>query len=964
MRKRIVLLLTVLFSLACLHTAAYAREVVFPDGDSSQYVTGTGTEDDPYVFIACGSEENIFHFDGTAWIGSLEDITIATVDDSQEVVARYGVTVGNHGQKYARFYTNIKTVPAEGIFKITATPMSGAKRSCYLKLVLTGIGGVTGIDTVYDGEEKEGYVGIPKLMTPNDVIYDGLEHFTITYQDADGKEMNGKPTEVGKYSVTFVLKDEERHKPYKGRLTLPFSILEEPEAKYQAKKGGTWIESSFREAVVYVYDGGTVKLLKDISLEYGTVSLNKDMTITSNKSICTIASLTDQHGYLLQVGAEATIQNIIIDGGSKEGLTASRALIAIGDSGTSGKLTIGKGTVLCNNKNTTKNGGGGGAVLFDGECILDGGEISGNSAGSGGGIYARAGKIIVKNGEITKNSCTWYGGGIYISAGKCTIYDGEISDNTAGYGGGIFALNAECEVNGGEINDNSSTVYGGGIDMQGGKWIFNDGEINGNTAQYGGGAYLLNMTGICEINGGEICDNTATRLGGAIHLNLSIKLNISGGTITGNKVVKQWGGGIEVAPGCELTLSGSPVIAKNTSPEETDGGLYYDYSPPSGETIFEMDEMGADAAVSWKTYMESRLGTLSGKRLLMAVPMNREAITDYDLSKQDYDSEDYDLVLIDGEMYLVERVQAEKITIDPKELKMEVGEKETLTATLTPEDTTVPITWTSSNEKIATVDNGIVTAKKAGKATITATIPNGESASCEVTVTEKESTSTASTVTSKKYKITLKDTENGMVKASHKTAKKGTIVTVMAIPDADYVLHSLTVLDRDGRKLNVTDNGDYTYSFQMTRSSVTVTAEFLAEETDPVDVDTMNAVILKINDRWSWAFGDAIRNDVAPEIRNERMMLPIRFIAENLGGTVVWNTAEQKTVIVKEGNVIEIPIGQTTAYVNGEAIELDSPAYIANDRTYLPLRFVAENLDAEVIWKADTQQVYIIPHEK
>lgn len=870
MRKRIVFLLTLLFSLACLHTAAYAREYVVPNEDNTQHEIDMGTEDDPFVFTTSVDANNTFYIDGVA-----------------------------------------------------------------------------GIDEIYDGAEKDGYIGTPKVLISNGVIYDGsgMEHFNVTYQDADGKALEGKPTEVGKYTVTFTIKDGEEYKSYQGSLTLPFSIIEEPQAKYQTKKGGTWIESSFREAILCVYDGGTVRLLTDVPLEYGTVTLNKDMTITSNKSICTITSPTNKHGYLLQVKAEVKLENVILDGGSKEGLTASRALLVIGDNDTSGKLTIGAGAVLRNNKNATKNSGGGGLVLFDGECILDGGEISGNSVYAGGGIYAKAGKVTMK--------------------------DGKISNNTATNGGGIYAVGVDLEINDGEISGNSGTANsgktegnGGGIYMRGGKWIFNGGEINENTANYGGGAYLLNMTGICEINGGEICDNTATRLGGAIHLNLSIKLNISGGTITGNKVVKQWGGGIEVAPGCELTLSGSPVIAKNTSPEETDGGLYYDYSPPSGETIFEMDEMGADAAVSWKTYMESRLGTLSGKRLLMAVPMNREAITDYDLSKQDYDSEDYDLVLIDGEMYLVERVQAEKITIDPKELKMEVGEKETLTATLTPEDTTVPITWTSSNEKIATVDNGIVTAKKAGKATITATIPNGESASCEVTVTEKESTSTASTVTSKKYKITLKDTENGMVKASHKTAKKGTIVTVMAIPDADYVLHSLTVLDRDGRKLNVTDNGDYTYSFQMTRSSVTVTAEFLAEETDPADVDTMNAVILKINDRWSWAFGDAIRNDVAPEIRNERMMLPIRFIAENLGGTVVWNTAEQKTVIVKEGNVIEIPIGQTTAYVNGEAIELDSPAYIANDRTYLPLRFVAENLDAEVIWKADTQQVYIIPHEK
>ncbi|MGN1230440.1 MAG: copper amine oxidase N-terminal domain-containing protein [Anaerotignum sp.] len=42
---------------------------------------------------------------------------------------------------------------------------------------------------------------------------------------------------------------------------------------------------------------------------------------------------------------------------------------------------------------------------------------------------------------------------------------------------------------------------------------------------------------------------------------------------------------------------------------------------------------------------------------------------------------------------------------------------------------------------------------------------------------------------------------------------------------------------------------------------------------------------------------------------------------------------------------------------------MDSPAFIENDRTYLPLRFVAENLGATVFWNADTQEVTIVPNK-
>ena len=55
-----------------------------------------------------------------------------------------------------------------------------------------------------------------------------------------------------------------------------------------------------------------------------------------------------------------------------------------------------------------------------------------------------------------------------------------------------------------------------------------------------------------------------------------------------------------------------------------------------------------------------------------------------------------------------------------------------------------------------------------------------------------------------------------------------------------------------------------------------------------------------------------------------------------------------------------IYINQTTAEVNGEAVELAVPAFIANDRTYLPVRFVSEYLGAEVQWDDATNTVTII----
>ena len=60
---------------------------------------------------------------------------------------------------------------------------------------------------------------------------------------------------------------------------------------------------------------------------------------------------------------------------------------------------------------------------------------------------------------------------------------------------------------------------------------------------------------------------------------------------------------------------------------------------------------------------------------------------------------------------------------------------------------------------------------------------------------------------------------------------------------------------------------------------------------------------------------------------------------------------------------ITVVISESTAYVNGEAVELDSPAFIENDRTYTPIRFISENLGASVEWVEKDQKVIITKPE-
>ena len=212
------------------------------------------------------------------------------------------------------------------------------------------------------------------------------------------------------------------------------------------------------------------------------------------------------------------------------------------------------------------------------------------------------------------------------------------------------------------------------------------------------------------------------------------------------------------------------------------------------------------------------------------------------------------------------------------------------------------------------------------------------------------------------------DVENGNVKLSSTRAKAGSKVTVTVTPDAGYELNKLVILDKDGNKVDVTDNGDGTFTFKMPKGGVEVVPTFVKaeEDADVSEDDTASTekeetvLVLTIDQRVYQQDGNYAVNDVAPIISGDRTFLPIRLIAEALGATVSWDEATQAVTIVDADTTIVIYIGQPFATVNGTPVQLDAPAFIANGRTYLPVRFVAENLGATVSWDAEPKAVTIV----
>ncbi len=104
--------------------------------------------------------------------------------------------------------------------------------------------------------------------------------------------------------------------------------------------------------------------------------------------------------------------------------------------------------------------------------------------------------------------------------------------------------------------------------------------------------------------------------------------------------------------------------------------------------------------------------------------------------------------------------------------------------------------------------------------------------------------------------------------------------------------------------------------------------------------------------------------DCPPLIIEGRTLVPIRAVVESLGGIVSWDTAARTATVSLGGVSLKLTVGQATALVNDRQVPIDSSnpgvvPRVISGRTMLPLRFVAENLGADVQWEGSTQTITI-----
>lgn len=97
---------------------------------------------------------------------------------------------------------------------------------------------------------------------------------------------------------------------------------------------------------------------------------------------------------------------------------------------------------------------------------------------------------------------------------------------------------------------------------------------------------------------------------------------------------------------------------------------------------------------------------------------------------------------------------------------------------------------------------------------------------------------------------------------------------------------------------------------------------------------------------------------------NQRTLVPVRFVAEAFGAKVGWEAESRSVPIQKETQSIRLTIGSNIATVNGAEESFDTQAVMQGGRTFVPLRFVSEILGMAVEWDGKTNTVYLSTAEQ
>ena len=518
------------------------------------------------------------------------------------------------------------------------------------------------------------------------------------------------------------------------------------------------------------------------------------------------------------------------------------------------------------------------------------GKITHGTAGGGskytdnGVDVSSGGTFNMYGGSIAGNTGTC--GGVYMNYATFNMYGGSITENTAnnGDGGGVFMRNGTFNMSGGSITGNTTTSIGGGVYViQGGEFTMSGGSITNNIAtENGGGVYVGSVysvsTGTFAVSGNvNITGNKVGEKLNNVYLYSGRTITI-GGALTG-------GAQIGVTPSSWPTGTATKKIAT----QATDGDQNYvksddnayevkydngnlvlglkDSDPQPGKVDAGVNitaENGNDPAPTEVVYGDTfRLGTTlkttgntqtsrwtwtSSDDSILAVTGSGSAATVRALKSGEA------TITVTYESDTTKGSARATITVNHRQISVKVDDKEMTVGGALP---TFTVTYgnfafddTADTVLETKTPSTAADGKTAGSFDITVEAPTIKSnyadkytvgtpqkGTLAVNAAENPPQPSSGSSSRPSYSVsTPGKTENGSVSADVKNAKKGSTVTITVKPEDGFKLADLTVTDKDGNELALTDKGDGKYTFTMPAGKVEISAAFAEEiETSPFE---------------------------------------------------------------------------------------------------------------------------------
>ena len=105
--------------------------------------------------------------------------------------------------------------------------------------------------------------------------------------------------------------------------------------------------------------------------------------------------------------------------------------------------------------------------------------------------------------------------------------------------------------------------------------------------------------------------------------------------------------------------------------------------------------------------------------------------------------------------------------------------------------------------------------------------------------------------------------------------------------------------------------------------------------------------------------GNILGFDEPPIIEDGSTLVPMRFLFEQIGADVEWDSKTQTATAMLDNKAVTFSIDNVNARINNKSAKMDVPARLVNGKTMVPLRFLSENMGYDVDWDADSRTAII-----